>query len=197
MATRHNLCPNPAVGVDVTGWAGGETPVRTDVTGQGFPRSWAARYSTATYSFGPVGAATPGLSYTVSAWVRPTNFTVGGTLAILWADAGANEIGESTTPFPAAPTGAATRVSVSGTAPASTVSLRLLHFGEDYAGNPCLFTGLLYEQAAALGSYFDGSSLGASWDGTPDLSPSTLVDAAAAAPPPRSYARARRALLVR
>jgi hypothetical protein len=196
MATRHNLCPNPAADVDVTGWTGGETPVRTDVTGQGFPRNWAARYSTSTFMFGPTGAAVVGQAYTVSAYVRPTNFTIGGTLAIQWLDAGSNEVSESTIAFPAAPAGTATRVSITGTAPANTVSLRLLHFGEDYSGNPCSWTAVLYEQSATLQPYFDGGSPGATWDGTPGNSTSTLQDASFSLPP-QPYARARRALLVR
>lgn len=195
MATRHNLCPNPAAANDVTGWTGGETPVRTDVTGQGFPRTWAARYSTATFMFGPTGAASAGSVYTVSAYVRPANFAVGGTLAIQWLDAGSNEVSETTVAFPTASAGSATRVSITGTAPTNTVALRILHFGENYAGNPCLFSAVLYEQAAVLGSYFDGEPPGV-WDGTPGNSTSTLVDATFA-PPPRPYAVARRALLVR
>lgn len=182
MATRVNLCPNPALDNNVTGWTGGETPVRTDVTGQGFPRTWAARYSTSSFMFGPTGAASVGLSYTVSVYVRPQNFAVGGTLAIQWLDSGANEVAESTVAFPTAPTGTATRVSITGTAPANTVSLRLLCFGENYASNPVSFTAVLYEQAATLGAYFDGTPPG-SWDGTAGNSTSTLVDAAGAPPP--------------
>lgn len=182
MAMRHNLCPNPALDNNNTGWTGGETPVRTDVTGLGFPRQWAARYSTATFMFGPTGAATPGMAYTVSTYVRPDTFTVAGTLAIQWLDSGLNEVSESTVAFPTSPAGAATRVSITGTAPTGTVWLRLLHFGENYAGNPCNFSAVLYEQAAAIGAYFDGTPPGA-WDGTAGNSTSTLVDAAGAPPP--------------
>ncbi|MFI7468153.1 hypothetical protein [Nonomuraea sp. NPDC049646] len=179
---RQNLCPNPAADNNVTGWTGGETPVRADVTGLGFPRTWAARYSTSTFMFGPTGAATAGLAYTVSVYVRPDNFTVGGTLAIQWLDAGSNEVSETTTAFPPAPAGAATRVSITGTAPTNTVALRLLAFSENYAANPCSFSAVLYEQAGSLASYFDGNTAGASWDGAAGNSTSTLLDATVAVP---------------
>jgi hypothetical protein len=146
--------------------------------------------------FGPPGAASPSLTYTVSTYVRPTNFTLGGTLAIQWLDSGLNEISEATVAFPTAPTGAATRVSITATSPASTVWLRLLCFGEDYSGNPTNFSAVLYEQVGVLDTYFDGGSAGATWDGTAGNSASTLVDASFG-PPPRPYANARRRLLVR
>lgn len=185
MATRVNLCPNPALDNNNTGWTGGETPVRTDVTAQAFPRSWAARYSTATFMFGPTGAASAGLAYTVSTYVRPDNFAVGGTLAIQWLDSGLNEVSESTVSFPTSPAGTVTRVSITGTAPTNTVWLRLLAFGENYAANPCNFTAVLYEQAASLGTYFDGNTAGAVWNGTTGNSTSTLTDAVGAPPPLR------------
>lgn len=196
MATRHNLCPNPALANSNTGWGGGETPVRTDVTGQGFPRQWAARYSTATFMWGPTGAATAGLVYTLSTYVRPDTFTIGGTLAIQWLDSGLNEVSESTVAFPTAPAGAATQVSITGTAPVGTLWARVLAFSENYAANPCNFSAVLYEQVGTLGTFFDGASPGASWDGIAGDSPSTLVGATPS-PPPRLYGGARRTLLVR
>lgn len=182
MATRTNLCPNPSLDNNVTGWDGGETPVRTDVTGQGFPRTWAARYSTSSFMLGPQGAASPSLAYTVSVYVRPATFTVAGTLAIQWLDSVLSEISESTIAFPAAPIGTATRVSITGTAPASTVWLRLLHFGENYSGNVCDFSAVLYEQIGSLDTFFDGFTAGASWTSTAGNSTSTLPDATVAVP---------------
>lgn len=179
---RQNLCPNPAVDNNVTGWGGGETPVRTDVTAQSFPRVWAARYSTSTFMLGPPGAATVGLSYTVSAYVRPDTFAISGTLAIQWVDAGLNEVSETTVAFPATTAGTVTRVSITGTAPSGATGLRMLAFGENYAGNPVNFTAALYEQTGTLGSYFDGNSPNASWDGTAGNSTSTLLDATVAVP---------------
>ncbi len=179
MADRHNLDPNPALDNDVTGWAGGETPVRTDVTAQSFPRTWAARYSTATFMLGPSGAASAGNAYTISVYVRPDSFAIAGTLAIQWNDGGGNEISETTVSFPSTSAGTVTRVSVTGTAPASTASMRLLCFGENYASNPCNFTALLYEQSGSLDTYFDGNSPSGSWDGASGNSTSTLSSGSA------------------
>ncbi|NUP24020.1 MAG: hypothetical protein HOZ81_49795 [Streptomyces sp.] len=73
-------------------------------------------------------------------------------------------------------------MSITGTAPASTTGLRLLHFSENYAVNPCNFTAVLYELSGSLGTYFDGNTAGASWDGTAGNSTSTLLDATTAPP---------------
>lgn len=180
--TRHNLCPNPALDNNNTGWGGGETPVRTDVTAQSFPRVWGARYSTSTFMLGPSGAATAGLAYYVSVYVRPDSFAITGTLAIQWNDGGGSELSETTISFPSTSAGTVTRVGLTGTAPASTASLRLLHFGENYGANPCNFTACLYEQVGSLDTYFDGTPPG-SWDGTAGNSTSTLNDAVFAPPP--------------
>ena len=59
MATRHNLCVNPSLTVDATGWGGASTPARTDVSSLSptFPdRTWAARYdSSGSYARTPSG----------------------------------------------------------------------------------------------------------------------------------------------
>jgi hypothetical protein len=178
--SRQNLCTNPSLDNNNTGWGGGETPVRTSVSG--FPRSFAARYSTSTFMLGPSGTASAGNTYNVSVYVRPASFAITGTLAIQWNDGGGNEISETQISFPGTSAGTVTRVSISGTAPASTASLRLLHFGENYAVNLVDFTAVLYEQAGSLGTFFDGNSPGAVWDGTSGNSSSTLPDAATAIP---------------
>lgn len=178
--SRTNLCTNPSLDVNNTGWGGGETPVRTSVAG--FPKSFAARYSTSTFMLGPSGAATPGLVYYVSVYVKPASFQPSGTLAIQWNDSGGSELSETTISFPTASAGSVTRVSLSGTAPASTVTMRLLHFGENYAVNLMDFSAALYEQAGSLGGYFDGDTAGAVWNGTAGNSTSTLLDAATTTP---------------
>jgi hypothetical protein len=191
---RHNLCPNPSLDVSNSGWGGGETPVRTDVSAQSFPRNWAARYTTSTFLLGPAGAASAGSTYTLSAYVRFDSFAPTGTLAIQWNDSGGSEISETTISFPTVSAATVTRISISGTAPASTASMRLLHFGENYAVNALSVTAVLYELGGSLQSFFDGGSVGASWDGTTGLSTSTLNDLVA---PPLRPLRSRLPLLVR
>ncbi|HEU4753927.1 MAG TPA: hypothetical protein VFU47_12535, partial [Armatimonadota bacterium] len=178
MATRVNLCPNPCLTNNNTGWGGGSTPTRTDVSALGFDRQWAARYTAGSFILSPVAAATPGLVYTVSAYARPENFDLNGTVWIEFLDTGGSTISEVTDTF-SAPEGVVTRFSVSATAPVGAVGVQLVVTGENYASNATSYTMCLMEQSSTLGDYFDGDSDGASWDGTPGNSTSTLSDSPA------------------
>ncbi|NJP24455.1 hypothetical protein FLW53_09585 [Microbispora sp. SCL1-1] len=180
---------------DVAGWGGGGTPVRTDVSGLGFARQWAARYDTGSFVLSPQGAVTPGLTYTVSVYLRPESFPISGTVWIEFLDSGGGSLTFVNGAF-SAPDGVVTRISMTGTAPTGAVTCWLVVTGENYAVNATSYTMCLIEQSASAGTYFDGSSPGAVWDGTPGNSTSTLPDAAAA-PPPQSPYRRRRHLLIR
>ncbi|MGW5259687.1 hypothetical protein ACWEQG_01850 [Microbispora sp. NPDC004025] len=180
---------------DVAGWGGGSTPVRTDVSGLGFARQWAARYSGGSFVLSPQGAVTPGLTYTASTYLRPETFPINGTVWIEFLNSGGGSLTFANGPF-SATNGVVTRISMTGTAPASAASAWLVVTGENYAVNPTSYSMCLIEQSSTLDSYFDGSSPGAIWDGTPGNSTSTLPDAAAA-PPPQSPYRGRRHLLIR
>jgi hypothetical protein len=196
MATRHNLCPNPACANNVTGWtSNGAAPVRTDVTGLGFARQWAALYSDGSVAYSPSGAASPGLAYTVSVYLRPTVFPINGNIYIEFLDSGGGSLAFSNSAFTAA-NGVVTRISQTDTAVTGTVSVHSVVTGENYLSNATYYTQCLPEQSAVLGTYFDGDTIpGGAWDGTPGSSTSTLVDATPS-PPPR-LSGARRALLVR
>lgn len=177
MADRHNLCLNPALGVDVTGWGGGSTPARVSVTG--FSRPTAAEYTTGSYASTAatgVGAVTVGLAYTVSVYVRTVNFNVNsGSIYVEWLTSGGSGFGYPAASYSLA---AATigRVSVTATAPTGAVACRAIVDGINLPINPTHFTMVLIEQAPALDIYFDGdTSPGGSWDGTPGLSGSTLT----------------------
>ena len=177
MADRHNLCTNPALGVDVTGWGGGSTPTRTAVTG--FNRGWAARYVAGTFMSTAAtssGAVTTGVDYTLAVQLRVATFNVpSGAIYIEWINAGGSGFGYPSASFTAS-IGAVTRVSITATAPANAVAARVIIDGINYNINATDFTALLIEPVGALGSYFDGDTVpGGSWDGTPGLSASTLT----------------------
>lgn len=178
MADRHNLCVNPSLTNNATGWGGGGTPVRTDVTGLGFLRNWAARYSSGTFVTSPTGAATVGQTYTVSGYVRPQTFQISGTVWIDWVDGGGSSVGSSNQGF-TAPAGSVTRISMTGTAPSGAVGARLVITGEDFSINTTDVTAVLIEQAASALDFFDGDSPSASWDGTAGNSASTLAGGSA------------------
>ncbi|MER5420350.1 hypothetical protein [Streptosporangium roseum] len=180
MATRHNLCVNPALGVDVSGWGGGSTPARTDVSSLGFGRSWAARYTGGSFlstAATQSGAVVAGQTYTLSVYYRPTSFAASGTLYVEWINGSGGGFGYPNVPFSG---GAATisRASITEVAPAGAVAARIILDGINFGVSAMDATMVLIEQAATLLDYFDGDSPNGSWNGTPGLSASTLSDAA-------------------
>jgi hypothetical protein len=177
MAARTNLCTNPCLTNNNTGWAGASTPARADVSALGFARQWGARYTTGSYITTPTGAASAGLAYTVSVYLRPQTFDLNGTVWIEFLDGGGGSISSVNSGF-SAPAAAVTRISQTGTAPANTASCWLVVTGENYAVNTTDYTVCLIEQSASLGSYFDGDTPAAVWNGTAGNSTSTLADSA-------------------
>lgn len=176
MADRHNLSPNPACANDVTGWtSNGLDPTRTDVTGLGFSRQWAAKFTDGSVAFSPQGAASAGLAYTVSVYVRPISFTINGSIFIEFLDSGHNSLAFSSSAF-VANTGTVTRISQTDTAPTNAAYARIVITGENYGSNNAYFSQHMLEQSGSLNAWFDGDSTNASWDGTAGSSTSTLSD---------------------
>ncbi|HEX4816699.1 MAG TPA: hypothetical protein VFV66_28490 [Nonomuraea sp.] len=179
MATRHNACVNPALGVDNAGWGGGSVPARAAVSG--FGRPFAAQYTSGTFLSTSPGAAAPGLQYTLSAYVRPANaFSSGGGAYIEWRNAANGVISYSNGSYTLSGGGVVVRASITGTAPAGTATAQLILDGVNYSLTTFDATMVLIEQTGSLLDYFDGDSEGASWDGAPGSSSSTLEDAIAA-----------------
>jgi hypothetical protein len=171
---RHNTCVNPSLGNDNATWGGnGSAPVRTAVTG--FARPWAARYTDGTIVRTAYGTATPGLDYTLSADVRLATFALSGTMFIEWQDASHGALSYTGAAFSIS-AGVVTRISVTGTAPANTVYAAAIIGNESFNINTCDVSECLVEPVGTLGTYFDGDSPSASWDGTPGSSSSTLND---------------------
>jgi hypothetical protein len=176
VSVRHNACPNPATANDVTGWtSNGLDPTRTDVTGLGFVRTWAAKYTDGSVLFSPQGAASAGQAYTVSVYARPISFTINGSIFIEFLDSGHSSLAFSSSGF-TAPANGVTRISQSDTAPTNTAYVRIVITGENYASNATYYSQCLIEQSGSLNAWFDGDSSGASWDGTAGSSTSTLSD---------------------
>ena len=182
MATRHNLCLNPALANNAAGWGGGSTPARASVAG--FGRPFAAEYTTsgsyASTAASTTGAVTVGLSYTLSAYARTATFNVNsGTLYVEWINAGGGGFGYPSAGFTLT-AATVTRLSITAVAPANAVAARLIIDGINFSINTSHVTMALLEEAATLSTYFDGDTPGASWDGTVGNSASTLPDAAPA-----------------
>lgn len=172
MAIRHNLCPNPALDVNTTGWAdgGAEAPTRTAVAG--FSKPFAARYTTNVAGFirSAKGAVTEATSYTLSLDIRATNNS-NGTLYTEWVKADTS-LSYSSTPYNLV-AGVVTRIGITAIAPTGAVFARVVLDGINFSTNTTDITRVLIE-AGPLDSYFDGDSTNCSWDGAAGLSPSTL-----------------------
>jgi hypothetical protein len=191
---RTNLPTNPSVEVDAAGWA----PTGVTLTRDS---SWAASGSwsgkctpnalvTGTYVSvgGDVGALRLGMvaggTYTVSAVGRLAAPQT-GTL-----DARARRVvvfySVAATPTTYAPlTGTQIpnaagqgQSSLTFTLPADAAQafVRLYNGATNSADNSIWWDSVLVETGTAVGNYFDGDTLGASWSGTPHASTSTIVD---------------------
>ncbi|MGW0587456.1 hypothetical protein [Streptosporangium sp. NPDC002607] len=156
---------------DDTGWAGEAAPTRTAVSG--FDRPFAARYTSGTFIRTPGGQVTAGLEYTVSVYLRPSNFSGGGTIYFEWLNAGGSPIGYPSSSYTVT-LNVVSRASITGIAPVGAASVRLILDGINYSINTVDCTMLLIEQASQVEDYFDGDSPGATWDGAPGSSASTL-----------------------
>lgn len=181
--TRHNVCTNPSCTANVTGWGGASTPTRQ--TGlSGFPVTTGARYSSGSFMQTQTGAASPGLAYTGSMYVRPNGANAsGGTLFLVFQRSSGGDDFSHTVSLGTLTNNVVTRISLANvTAPANTTGIYLLVDGIGLnlggAGNVD-FSAVLLEQAAAVDTFFDGDSAGGSWDGTAGNSASTLADAGA------------------
>lgn len=169
---RHNRCPNPALGVDTTGWGGGSTPVRTAVTG--FARPWAARYSPpGSFQETPKAAVTAGQVYTVSLDARVTTaFATSHINSYLgWYNSGGGAITFDTLALPDLTAGVVTHLERTGTAPANAAFVDLIFDG--VGGDFIDYTDLLIEEVGSSQPYADGDTPGWIWDGTAGLSSSS------------------------
>lgn len=174
--TRHNLCVNPALKNNNTGWTGnGTAPVRTDVsgTGEGFTRQYAARYIDGTFASTANGAVVAGTTYTFSLYRYFASGVGSNQVYIEWTlSAGGPTYVNQLISWNS---GVLQRVSISGAAPANAISARLILDGP-YSTNRADLSELLIEATASLDTYFDGDSPNAAWDGTDGNSASTLTD---------------------
>lgn len=175
MATRHNTCDNPCLSNDAAGWGGGVSPTRTAVTG--FDRPFAARYTSGTFSNSARGAVSGGSQVTISQYVRLATAapTVTGTLFLEWRDAATNVITYGSAGY-TVPGGQVARQSATVTAPANAAFLSIISEGFNFGTGNGDFSQVLIEDGPDLLDYFDGDTAGASWDGTPGSSASTLED---------------------
>lgn len=170
---RTNLCPNPALAVNATGWFGSTGWVRaTGLTGFTRTTGWAG--TSAGQQIAPQGTIVAGLTYTFSVFVKAA--TGGGDVAvgINWYQSGAYRASSTQSTF-TLDAGTVTRVWATAVAPPNTDSA-LITIDNPGGQGTVQITQVLYEQSAILNAWFDGSSPGGSWTGTAGNSTSTIPD---------------------
>lgn len=182
MALRQNLAPNPACKVNGTGWSSNPAGyARSTSVDAGLPRATGFEGTIDTDVLTPRAAVTAGLKYVWGVSIKAVTDLTGEFLVNYYtllsggsfvANSGASvgftqtagtvvryEVGPFTVPSGAA---------------AGNLKLNDL-FGDGPFEGHAEITAYMVEQTTSLGlPYFDGDSLGASWDGTAGNSTSTI-----------------------
>lgn len=170
---RTNLCPNPALAVNATGWFGSAGWARaTGLTG--FTRTTGWSGTSAGQQISPQGTTVANQAYTFSAFAKATTGGADVVVGINWYQAGSYRSSSTEVSF-TLDAGEVTRVWVTATSPPNTDSA-LLTIDTPGGQGAVQITQVLYEQSAALNPWFDGSSPGGSWTGTAGNSTSTIPD---------------------
>jgi hypothetical protein len=182
--TRTNLCPNPSFEVSTASWAATLATIATSsdraAPGAG-TKSLKITWGAAAARAASVAVTVPtqlGAVYTISAQA----WAVSGTPGVQFWNPTAGRTGFAY--FGAATTVADqwTQASFTFTATASTSTVYLVNAQSvPVSGtNVTYLDAVLIEQTSAVGSYFDGNTTNAAWQGTSGLSPSVLNTAFAA-----------------
>lgn len=171
--TRHNLVTNPSFEAGLTNWSanGTNAPTLAQVSNP-WPGAGtkSMRFTMATGTPGGFNGAkinittVIGVTYTASAWVYiPT-----GTPPFALLVSGV-AFGSPTHTFDQW-----TQLTLTFTATATTHSLQFWCTGSSISGQLAYADAVLVETGTTVYAYFDGDSVGASWDGTTQLSASTF-----------------------
>jgi len=186
--SRFNLCPNPSVEVDTTGYStqrygsslnnaafAGSRQTSGGQQGSSYYRATAtANWSFKSWITMPTTAATAGTSYVVSYWVRVNRAQ---TVSVNVESLRSNDsvVGLVVGTPISIPANTWTRVSQVHTVPANGVKLRALAVVESLTNTDRLeVDGVHYEATSTLGTYFDGGSANCVWLGTVGKSQSRM-----------------------
>ena len=182
---RTNLITNPSFETNTTGWSGAAGATLTRTSAQAFVGSWSvtsariAATGAMVVGFAPRLPVTAGLAYTFSAYFRRDYSTTRVTqLRLQWFNAGGTLIGSTIivgqTP-PAVNTWG--RFSITQTAPVGTATVYIdIIVNSAIVGENIWVDGAMLEQSSTLGTYFDGSTTGYAWNGTPNASTSSTFN---------------------
>ena len=184
---RKNWTTNPNLETSIAGW--GVSGAATSKTiAQSSTDKYSGTYSayatgllssTATYGGIDIPISTVplviGQKYTISVWVNVTSYGGPNSISIkfYWGAASSSSVLYSASGWQ--------RISVTGTAPvgATTITSQIFVIGGSGTQSTYSFyaDNALLEINDGVGTYFDGSTTGGAWDGTANLSTSTISGA--------------------
>ena len=173
--TRHNLCTNPSFETNESSWFGLSAPTTAIVREQSPPvaskclRVITDRSASFEGVYTATTAVTSGDVVTGSAWVKAPN---GAAMRLRLEENNGTTIQTFTG------TGAWERISVTRTLASSPVYAQLSVILNGSQAITYYVDGCLLEKSSTMGSYFDGESPDARWDGTANASTSTLTSTA-------------------
>jgi hypothetical protein len=190
--SRTNLCRNPSFEVNTTDWTTTSTTLsRVGVTpfiGNHCAEAVSTNTSvnaSADYGFTTTESVNPNQLVTASCYVKNiSGATRSHRIVLDFVNSGGSVVGtENGTIVSVTAGGGYQRISVTGLAPANTVSYRInvrYQITSGLLGNTTLIDGVLIELGSTLDSYFDGNTQDEpykfyNWLDTPDNSRSTLT----------------------
>lgn len=172
---RTNLLSNPSCLNNANNWWG--SPESGRVTGvTGMPRTTGYGAVATGGVAMPRMQVTPGITYTVSVYVKAVGGPAAGGCGLDWYDASGWVGGQGGSSYDLA-AGESTRIYVTATAVATSIDALMNVTVNSLGGSRVEITAGLYEEGTVLGSFFDGDSgEGYAWTGTPGNSTSTGPD---------------------
>jgi hypothetical protein len=177
-----NLVVNPSWESGVANWTNSNLTTYERVTTKSAFGAYSAHIADtvsagAEYLYSDAITVTAGTTYTLSLYVQKavTNTTDTGTVLIRWRDAGAATISDDTYTLTAGDLTSWTKVVLTATAPASSVTALIIVNDTGIASGDweMWLDGVQFEAAAYATSYIDGDQDGCEWTGTAHASTST------------------------
>lgn len=174
-ASRQNLCTNPAATNDTTGWASNTTFVRTtSITGM--PVTTGINFTGNGFMQTPPGVCAPGDVITMSFYIKNnTGIDIPARTCYVGftRSAGGDTFPETYTVTPGTSLVRASFTAAAAPALATGV-YTLIDSINGTAPGGIDISAVLLEKSASLGTYFDGTVGGGTWDGAAGNSSSTI-----------------------
>lgn len=181
---RTNYIKNPNFLLNTNGWSASNMTI-SQVGTPTYDYSTNAMKAVATSAvtpnvsyFGPSVTITTGETYTASIYVYGT-VAKSVSLSLQWLNGGYGTVSTDTGTSITTTVGAWSRISVTGTVPATAVTVNIKVNVTAAINDVFYFDSALFEKSSTLGTYFDGDTIGAgvtcAWTGTAGNATSTAT----------------------